>query len=150
MGGERRKQKAQGGWISIFNRHNNYKLKLGLKNTMFFKKKPKPFEGLSVTTRGFDENKFFNVRKESDLYNLSPGDTIRICVDYYDNCLDPKYLEINHLIFFKHRLGRDYFLANYQKGLVEYSGKRKNIKVMEKSGFGHFILLDKKEKKQET
>ena len=114
---------------------------------MFFKRKQKPFEGLSVTTMGFDENKFFNVRKESDLYNLSPGDTVSICVDYHDDCLDPKYLEINHLIFFKHRLGRDYFLANYQKGLVEYSGKRKNIKVIEKFGFGHFILLDKKDKK---
>ena len=114
-----------------------------LKDMGFFKKgKKQPFEGLVVTHKGVGYRD-----KNSDMHHLTLGDIVRVCVDYLKGALEPKNFNYHHLIYSGHFLGRDYFLANYQAGIGEYSCKREKIKVMKKPIYDPFIVLNNDDRK---
>jgi len=119
------------------------------------KKSPRPFEGLSVTSRGFHKllELTMDDRREADIYSLKPGDMVRIDVAPQFDSNDTKFYSPSSFFFYKYSFGgKISFLANYQSGLTEHTCKIEDIKVMDGGYDGHFAAINigcRKDKKFE-
>lgn len=111
------------------------------------KKSSRPYEGISVTSMGLISGRM-DGRREADIYSLTKGDLVPICINYLFDSLDPRYFSTVPLFFNGYRFGRAKFLANYQYGLVEYSCSVNKLRVMENCRGEPFVILDKINKRE--
>ena len=94
--------------------------------SIFKKQKGKPFENMPINDKG------------SDLYNLKVSDIARVRLNRSYSSSFP----FNHLVYSGHRLGKDFFLANFQDRITEFVVRRKDLKDQTNFLDYFFIIID--------